>query len=233
MKTRRPWAVVYCLTIVSVLLLAEWGSRAVTVMAENAPIARKHCIIIDAGHGGVDGGTTSVSGKLESGYNLEIALRINDLFHLLGYETKMVRTENISVYETGQTIAQKKASDLKNRVRMVNETENGILLSIHQNHFPDQKYKGAQVFYAGSDGSQALAREVQLAFAKTINPGSNRKEKKASGVYLMEHIHRPGILLECGFLSNPVEDALLKTPEYQKKVSCVLVCAVDQFLSNT
>ena len=94
---------------------------------------------------------------LESSFNLEISLRLNDLFHLLGYETRMIRTTDTSVYTKGDTIAQKKASDLKERVRIVKDTENALLLSIHQNIFPEGKYSGAQVFYADTPGSEALA----------------------------------------------------------------------------
>lgn len=233
MRKQKPWIIVYCLTIVIVLLLAEWGSKAVTVIAETTPINRQHCIIIDAGHGGVDGGATSCSGVLESTYNLSIAKRLNDLLIFMGYDTKMIRTEDISIYKTGQTIAQKKSSDLRERVRIVNETENSVLLSIHQNHFPDQRYRGAQVFYARTLGSEVLAKKLQAAFSSTINPGNKRECRQSKGVYLMEHIQKTGILIECGFLSNPSEEAILRTAEYQKKLCCVIATTVSQFLSNT
>lgn len=223
----------YGLILALTLLAAHWGSRAVTVFTENAPIPRKHTIIIDPGHGGVDGGATSCTGILESRFNLEISLRLNDLFRFLGHDTKMIRTEDISVYTAGDTIAKKKMSDLKERVRMVNETENALLLSIHQNNFPDSRYSGGQVFYAGSEGSQMLAKVLQSAFVTYLNPGSRRQEKKSSGVYLMEHIHCPGVLIECGFLSNPEEEAKLRRPDYQKKLCAVIVCTVTEYLPNT
>jgi len=144
----------------------------------------------------------------------------------------MIRTTDISVYTKGETIAQKKISDLKERVRITNETENAILISIHQNHYPDSQYHGAQVFYTSTEGSQDLARRVQAAFANSINKGSRRACKKSDGVYLMEHITRPGVLIECGFLSNPQEEANLRTKEYQQKVCCVIVSAADSYLSN-
>lgn len=209
------------------------GSRAVTVMVESSPIERKRCIVIDAGHGGVDGGATSCTGKLESAFNLEIALRLEDLFHLLGYETKMIRATDISVYTKGETIAQKKVSDLRERVRIVNETENALLLSIHQNNFSDGKYSGAQVFFGKEEGSEALAKQLQSTFAATLNPGSRRQCKKSDGVYLMEHINCTGILIECGFLSNPEEEAKLRSPEYQRKLCSVIASQVSTFLSNT
>ncbi len=233
MKQKKPWLAVYLLTAAAMLAVSYWGGQAVTVLSENSPIARKHCIIVDAGHGGVDGGATSCTGKLESAYNLEIAKRLADLFCLLGYDTKMIRTTDISVYTKGETIAQKKMSDLKERVRIVNETENGTLVSIHQNNFTDSRYQGAQVFYGSSGGSEPLAKALQAAFASTINPGNNRSSKKSSGVYLLEHIQRMGVLVECGFLSNPEEEANLRAGEYQKKLCCVIAATVSSFLSNT
>ena len=215
------------------LFLLFAGNRAVTTMVESAPIRRQHILIIDPGHGGVDGGATSCTGKLESAFNLEISLRLRDLFHLLGHETRMIRTSDISVYTNGTSIAQKKISDLKERVRIVNETENAILLSIHQNNFTDSRYSGAQVFYGREAGSEALAKELQSAFVTSLNPGSRRQCKKSDGVYLMDHIQCPGILIECGFLSNPVEEAQLRSPAYQKKLCCVIAATVSTFLSNT
>lgn len=233
MKKRRSWIPFYLLTIAAVLVAAEWGSRTVTVIAENTPIFREHCIIIDPGHGGEDGGATSCTGIVESTYNLDISLRLNDLFHLLGYDTRMIRTTDISVYTKGETIAQKKVSDLKERVRIVNETENALLLSIHQNNFSDSRYSGAQVFYAETQGSEFLAKQLQDTFAATLNPGSNRKSKKSDGVYLMEHIRCTGILIECGFLSNAAEEAKLRNSDYQKKLCSVIAATVSKYLSNT
>lgn len=233
MRKGTYWLWVYSLTVACFLCAVFLGSRAVSVMAESVPMERENCIIIDAGHGGEDGGATSCTGIPESRYNLEISLRLNDLFHFLGYDTKMIRTTDISVYTNGKTIAQKKISDLKERVRMVNDIENGLLLSIHQNNFPDSRYSGAQIFYADTEGSQFLAKQLQDSFIATLNPGSSRQSKKSSGIYLMKHIQCTGVLVECGFLSNAAEEAKLANPEYQKKVCCVIAATVAGFLSNT
>lgn len=233
MKKGRMGILTYAVIILIFLVAVHWGNRAVTVMAESQPIERETCIVIDAGHGGIDGGATSCTGRLESAYNLEISMRLNDLFHLLGYDTRMIRTTDTSVYTKGETIAQQKVSDLKERVRIVNETENALLLSIHQNNFSDGRYSGAQVFYAQTEGSEELAKLLQTALVESLNPGSNRKSKKSDGVYLMEHIERTGVLVECGFLSNPEEEARLRDPEYQRKLCCVIAATVSSFLSNT
>lgn len=220
------------LLVFSMILVIFMGNRAITVISEGLPIKRTNCIIIDAGHGGVDGGATSCTGKLESGLNLEIALRLNDLFHLLGYETRMIRTTDISIHTKGETIAQKKVSDLKERVRICNDTENAILLSIHQNNFTDSRYSGAQVFYSNQDESRQLAENLQTNFRGTLNPGSKRQVKKGNGIYLLEHITCPGILIECGFLSNHEEEAKLRNPDYQQKLCCVIVSGVTNFLDG-
>ena len=220
-------------TMVLMLLCAYWGSRVVTVISEELPFERKHCIVIDPGHGGEDGGATSCTGRMESEYNLAISRRLDDLLHLLGYRTRKTRTSDVSIYTTGSTIAQKKVSDLKERVRIVNETENALLLSIHQNQFSDSRYSGAQVFYAKTTGSKELGQKLQTELVSALNPGSNRKSKPVSGVYLLENISCTGVLIECGFLSNPQAEARLRDEDYQKALCCVIAASLHQYLSNT
>ena len=234
MKIRKSLSVILFYTlIVSIFLTATyWGSTATSAIAQMIPVERGYTVIIDAGHGGVDGGATSCTGKLESAFNLEIALRLNDLMHLLGIHTEMIRTTDVSVYTQGETIAAQKVSDLKERVRMVNESENALLLSIHQNTFPDSRYGGAQVFYGPEGESAQLAEALQNAFRSTVNPGSNRRSKKADGVYLMEHIDTTGVLIECGFLSNAEEEAKLRSADYQKKLCCVIAATVSNHLDR-
>ncbi len=224
---------IYCLVLVGFVLVAVGGSRAVTVLSVNAPIENRRTVVIDAGHGGVDGGATSCTGILESQYNLEIALKLNDLMHLLGIQTVMIRDADCSVYTQGDTIAQKKVSDLKERVRIANSTDNALLLSIHQNHFTQSEYHGAQVFYAPTEGSQSIAKTLQTALIQTINPDSHRQVKKADGVYLMQHIDCPGVLIECGFISNPNEAYLLGSDDYQQKLCSVIACTVSTMLFST
>ena len=223
----------YLLAFIVFVSIAAGTSQVVTTAVQRTAVERENVIVIDAGHGGVDGGATSCTGVLESQINLEIALKLNDLMHLLGHKTIMIRTTDISVYTQGETIAAKKVSDLKERVRIVNETEDAILISIHQNTFSDSRYGGAQVFYAKTDGSQKMAEKLQTDLIITLNPTSNRKAKKAAGVYLMEHIEKTGILVECGFLSNGEEEAKLRDGQYQNKLCCVIASTVSSFLSNT
>jgi N-acetylmuramoyl-L-alanine amidase len=159
-KLIRSFAPFYLAVILVTFLIVQWGNRTVTVMSESAPLTDRHCIIIDAGHGGVDGGATSCTGVLESQINLEIAIRLNDLLHLLGHDTKMIRTTDISVYTEGQTIAAKKVSDLKQRVKVINETANALVLSIHQNYFADSRYSGAQGHYTETAQRVSVSSEI-------------------------------------------------------------------------
>lgn len=223
---------IYFLVVGIFAATAVCGSRAISVLSQMVPLPRSHRIVIDAGHGGMDGGATSCTGKLESAYNLEIALKLNDLLHLLGHDTVMTRTSDRSIETEGQTIAAKKVSDLKERVRIVNGTENALLISIHQNTFSDSRYSGAQVFYGPEGEGQRLAEDLQTAFCTTLNPGSNRKCKKADSVYLMQHIDCTGVLVECGFLSNAQEEAKLSSPNYQRKLCCVIASTLSRFLAS-
>lgn len=223
---------IYIILLCLFLMTAVAGSRAVTAISESAPITGRKCIVIDAGHGGEDGGATSCTGVLESKINLQIALRLEDLLHLLGIDTVMIRKTDISVYTQGETIAARKVSDLKQRVKIINENAASILVSIHQNHFSDSRYRGAQVFYAKTDGSEVLAKQMQTAFIQTLNPESNRQSKKADDIYLMKNINCTGVLIECGFLSNAEEEARLRDEEYQKRICCVISSVCSQFLNT-
>ena len=123
-------------------------------------------VVLDAGHGGEDGGATGVSGTSEAALNLDISLRLRDLLRLCGVRVSMIRETDTAVYSDGcRTISEKKVSDIKNRTETVNQTENALLLSVHQNFFTEGKYHGAQVFYAKTPGSQTLAEQLQANLA--------------------------------------------------------------------
>lgn len=226
------WVPFYLLAAILCIGAAAGGSEAITAAVQSGAVERNHTVIVDAGHGGIDGGATSCTGVLESEINLQIALRLNDLLHLLGYDTVMIRTTDTSIYTEGSTIAAQKVSDLKQRVKVVNETSNAVLISLHQNTFSDSRYSGAQVFYAGTEGSRELAELMQNLFVSTLDPDSTRACKSTSTVYLLRNITQTGVLVECGFLSNPEEEAKLRDKSYQQKLCCVIVSALSEFLHS-
>lgn len=222
------------LTILSaIIVLALFLDSTITHVNQITPIDTGMTVIIDPGHGLPDGGTTSCTGILEADLNLEISHRLNDLFHFFGINTVMTRVTRDSVYTEGDSISKKKISDTRNRVNIVNKANKAILLSIHQNHFYDSRYAGAQVFYSNNDESKVLATKLQTDLIVNLNPYSKRKAKKSSGVYLMEHIKRTGVLVECGFLSNTQEENLLRSPHYQKKLCAILAVSTLSYLNQT
>ena len=181
-------------------------------------------LVIDAGHGGEDGGAVSLTGAPESRINLAVALRLDGVLGLYGVPVQMLRTEDISLHDKdAQTLRQKKNSDLHNRVARVNAQENAVLLSIHQNSYPDGRYSGAQAFYAPTDGSRELAQTMQESLRTALAPNNGRLEKQIPDtIYLMNHVSCPAVLVECGFLTNPQEERLLQDGTYQTKLACAL-----------
>lgn len=220
---------VYIMVIVSMMIIGVLGSKAITAASMSAPVHNRKILIIDAGHGGEDGGATSCTGVLESKINLDIALRLRDVAQLLGCKTVLLRDSDQALHTEGQTIAARKVSDLKRRVQLINEAENAILISIHQNHYSDSRYSGAQVFYGKVTESKNLAQNIQNALQKTLQKNNTRQIKPAEGIYLMQHIQTPGVLIECGFISNPEEETMLRDVEYQKKLCCVIAATYSCF----
>ena len=184
-------------------------------------------LILDAGHGGEDGGASTPAGQKESDINLAIVLRTRALMTFLGVEPQLTRQIDISLHSSGaETIRQKKVSDLKNRVALVEGTPNAMLISVHQNHFTDPRYDGTQVFFNGGEAGRLWGEGAQELFRQVLDLSNDRKAKPMpDGIYLFEHVSCPAILVECGFLSNGEEAALLVTDTYQKKVALGLAGA--------
>ena len=223
----------YLMITICMILLALYTDRSVTTLAEDRPIAWTKTVIVDPGHGGVDGGATSCTGVLESQFNLDISLRLHDVLHLLGSRSVLTRTVDESIHTEGSTIATRKVSDLKQRVKIANQTPGAVFISIHQNYYPDSQCFGPQVFFAPTDGSHAIAMELQHLLLQTLDPHSHRQAKKADGIYLMQHVTCPAVLVECGFISNPQEEAKLRTKEYQIQLCCVIATTLSQTIYNT
>lgn len=184
-------------------------------------------VVIDAGHGGEDGGAVSISGAIESQINLAIALRLDEVLGLFGVNTVLLRDSDVSLHDPdAQTLRQKKVSDLHNRAAAIQALENPVVISIHQNTYTSSQYHGAQVFYANGDLSLPLAQITQATLKQALDPDNERQPTAVSeSVYLMNHISCRAILVECGFLSNYQEDALLQSPGYQTKLAAALAGA--------
>ncbi len=209
---------------------SEKGALPVSLSGEGEELP---VIVLDAGHGGIDGGCTSAEGIPEKGINLDILLRLRDLLEINGYEVKVTRDTDRSIHDEGvEGIAAQKSSDMDKRLAIFNESKNAVCLSIHQNQFTDPKYKGAQMFYSGSNStSEALARALQSRFRELLQPDNDREIKLCGKeLFLCYYSENPTVMAECGFMSNPEEAALLNTEEYRGKVAFTLFSGINDFV---
>ena len=228
--TFKKWTALYLLTLL--LLFAGfaailWQGSAVNA-SKNLTIASRPVLVIDPGHGGFDGGAVAGDGTVEAQINLSVGLQMEEIAVLLGVETVMTRHEDVSLDSPDAgTVKQRKTSDLKNRVAMVNALPDCILVSIHQNSLPEvRSVHGAQVFYNNAADSEPLARTVQDALNTAINDRAKEIKPSGNDIYLLRCIEAPGILVECGFLSNPQETEFLNTGTYQTRLAMTILAAV-------
>lgn len=229
---RRKWATgAAVFLLVSVSFLSLLARPSVAAVLSTGASQRSEVIVLDAGHGGADGGAVSADGTAESGINLDITLRLRDFFSLMGYRVVLTRTDAASLADPdSETLRQEKVSDTQNRVTLINSVVGARLISIHQNTLPGHpEVHGAQTFYGTVNGSEAYAASVQQALNDAVNVG-NEKNARAIGsdIYIMAHADCPAILVECGFLSNSTETALLLQPEYQIKLAMAIGCGYLQ-----
>ena len=220
------------LLLLSITVLSLSLRRTAVPAFSYTEMTTDEVIVLDAGHGGSDGGAVSADGTPEDDINLAIVLRLRDLFVLMGRQTVLTRTGESSLADPDSaTLRQEKVSDTKNRVTLINSVSNGCLISIHQNTLPGHpSVHGAQVFYGKVTDSDARAAAVQQAMNSVINVGNEKTAKLiGSDIYIMAHADCPTILVECGFLSNRAETELLLSPEYQTKLAAAICCGYLQY----
>ncbi len=211
--------------------LVTWtgGSRVVQTLAHGS-MART--LVIDAGHGGFDGGAVGATGTTEQDINLSIAQRVQSLAAFFGVPTTMTRTNEQALdYDPSRSVRDNKIADIKAREQLVQDEKNPVFISIHLNKFSDPQYHGAQVFYSSNHaGSRALAELLQEALIAGCDPSNNRQARPAEqSIYLMKVLTCPAVIVECGFLSNPAEEALLGNEEYHKKLAACIVSGYLQY----
>lgn len=192
------------------------------------PLKSERTIILDAGHGGEDCGAIGKNGVFEKDLNLLIANELGRQLTELGYRVLYTREQDRLLYNEEENIkGLRKIYDLKNRVKFAQAYEDAIFISIHMNAFSDEKYSGLQVFYSKNhELSQVLANSIQSQVREKIQEGNRRSVKEGVGLYLMENLYCPAILIECGFLSNAYECQKLCEKEYQNKLSFSILCGI-------
>ncbi len=222
--------------ILSVLSLGSHLINKYAVDTVSSDNLQNKIIIIDAGHGGIDGGTSANDGTVEKDINLDISLKLNEILSSMGIKTVMTRIDDNALNdENASTIRQKKISDIKNRLSIINETEDAVFVSIHQNHYSQEKYSGAQVFYSKNNPqSRDLAEKIRFRLITVLQPDNTREIKQSgSEIYLLNNAKIPAVMVECGFLSNYIETKLLKDQEYQRKLAFTVAMGIIDFLNQT
>ena len=198
----------------------EINKQANTVETVALPVSSK-VIVLDAGHGVPDEGAESKSGISEGSINLKIALKVQNLLEQSGATVILTRSDENGIYDLDKnTLREKKVSDIRNRVKIGNEAEADIFVSIHLNKIPQTEYWGWQTFFKnGNENGEKLAKSIQSALNDTIQKENQRVPLKIDNVYIIKHVEIPTAIVECGFLSNEEEEQLLQTDEYQNKLA--------------
>ena len=220
------------------LLFYSVASFMGSTMGATAPAAQsvsQLVLVLDAGHGGEDGGAVGADGTQEKKLNMAVTRMLGGLLEAAGYTVVYTRTEDKLLYTEAQNIrGQRKMYDLRNRLAIAEGQDRAILVSIHMNKFTDPQYSGLQVYYGKqAASSRSLAERIQAAVRGDLQP-SNRRTVKAAGeeIYLLHRASMPAVLIECGFLSNPEECARLLQEDYQKQLSFSIFCAMMEYISQ-
>ena len=190
----------------------------------------KH-IVIDAGHGGADGGAVAADGTEEKHLNLAVALPLRDLLSVMGYEVSMTRETDVKLNTERVTLRERKISDMKQRLSMVQSAD--LTVSIHQNKFSQERYSGTQVFYSDNHPQSAqVAEQIRASVVSLLQPQNTRPLKVGDrSVYLLSRATQPIVLVECGFLSNTQEREKLKNPTYQRQLALAVAGGVMKGLT--
>lgn len=223
------------LTILSLTVIVLLIARGSTPHSKTAfsSIAMHQIVLLDPGHGGLDGGAT-VEGVSEAPINLIISQKTALLLEFLGQNARLTRTDDQSLdYNPSATARQNKNADLKARLALWKTQPGNPFISIHLNQFSQEKYAGAQVFWSQNDpSSQVLAAALQESMRLALDPQNFRKAKPCGEVFLMEEITGTAVTVECGFLSNSTERGKLQQEGYQTKTAVAIACGYLQFINS-
>ena len=231
------FALTLSLTLIALISLSlRLSAKKDTNVSKPEPISHSRpIVIIDAGHGGEDGGAIGKNGVYEKDLNLLIAADLRDMLSAEGIETVMTRETDIMLYDKSVNYkGRKKMLDLAARLKIAESYENCIFVSIHMNSFPEEKYSGLQVYFSpNNEDSSILAEAIQKNVSLYLQTENSRSVKKAgSNIYLLDRIHSPAVLIECGFISNHKECELLSSKEYRQKLTLLIFCGICEYISQ-
>lgn len=228
--------VIFSLTFVFIVIAVAASSLTNDSLLISAPTENEgFVILIDAGHGGEDGGTNSADGTLEKDINLSIAKYLKQMLDVAGYNTIMTREDDNQIGDNSlPTIRQRKVSDIRKRLELTQSNPNCLMISIHQNYYSSPQYSGTQVFYSpSSPESRILAESVQGSVVSLLQKNNNRQIKEiGTNVYLLYNCKVPAIMVECGFMSNVNESEKLKNKDYQQQMAFSIMCGIQKYLEE-
>ncbi len=227
-KTLQKWLHL-CMTAIflcsMIVLSKEAALYTISTNAQKQPFT----VVIDSGHGGDDPGKIAADGTLEKDLNLSIAKKLQTYLEAADVHVVMTRTTDSGLYD--EHTSGKKAQDMKNRVAIMEECAADVVVSIHQNSYSDSSIHGAQVFYyTTSNSGKCLAQLLQNILIQELDPDNHRQAKANDSYYLLKKTSHPIVIVECGFLSNPEETALLCSQSYQDQIAWVLHMGILQYL---
>lgn len=232
MKLLKKFTPQLCLLVV-ICIIATFGYVKTEIIDVNSTVNSIPTIIIDAGHGGFDGGASAADGTVEKDINLQIALKTAHMLKLNGFKVIMTRnTDTGTEDDESQTIPKRKKSDLSNRLQIMKDNPDAIFVSIHLNKFTTSAANGAQVFYTKNyKEAYDLANSVQQSITTLIQPENTRVVKQGTdSTYLLKNATVPAIIVECGFLSNKAELEKLKSDDYQSQMSFAIISGIMDYL---
>jgi len=230
---RALWYVGGAAAACSITAIGIFAAQYVARQVNTRPGWPTPVILVDAGHGGEDGGAVGLNGIIEKNINLPIALKLDEFLRAMGYQTQMTRTTDTSIHDaTAASLRERKRTDIHNRFHMIETLrDTDLFVSIHQNKFPARDPHGTQVFYSKNHPrSQILAASIQQSVVKLLQP-DNARQIKTSGeeIYLLHHARIPAVLVECGFISNPGDAELLVQDDYQNQIAFAIACGILDF----
>ena len=218
-------------SVLFLLLLIPSIYHISSLFLKASTLPPKYTVVIDAGHGGFDPGKVGIDGSLEKDINLSIALKLRQLLTQNDVKVIMTRETDTALFEESDT--NKKKADMKNRRNQIMTYQPDIAVSIHQNSFPSEAQKGAQVFYyVHSKESEQLAKLLQAQLIETLDPNNHRTYKSNDSYYLLKGATCPMVIVECGFLSNFEEASKLNSDEYQNQIAWAIHLGILKYLNT-
>ena len=223
-----------CLIVMICFFVFEYFNQNDAVFTLNSYYINKRTVIVDAGHGGFDGGAVAYDGTIEKDLNLAISQKLESILIILGYNPVMVRDSDVSTENSENDSGSKKASDIKNRVALMKKYPDACFVSIHMNKYQTSQPHGAQVFYSKFNGSDILAKSIQQSIHNNVQQDNNRVVKPTTkSIYLLNHATIPTVIAECGFLSNNNDLLNLKNSDYQLKIAASIAYGIVDYFNLT